>query len=65
MKVFKIHIKGKADPDRIEGDTARKVRATNSLVIRKGREIIASYPLAEIRGWSEEVRGRSDPPKSN
>ncbi len=65
MKFFKIHIKGKADPDRIEGDTAREVRATNSLVIRKGRQIIASYPLAEIQGWTEEVRKRSDPSNSN
>lgn len=63
MKVFKIHIKGKAKPERIEADTAREVRATNSLVIRKGREIVASYQLAEIQGWVEEVSERSDPPK--
>jgi hypothetical protein len=65
MKFFKIHIKGKADPDRVEGDTAREVRATNCLVIRKGREVIASYPLPEIQGWTEEVRDRSNPSNSN
>jgi hypothetical protein len=64
MKFFRIHIKGKADPDRVEGDTAREVRATDCLAIRKGREIIASYPLAEIQGWTEEVRERSDASKS-
>jgi hypothetical protein len=64
MKIFRIHMKGKAKPERIEADTARQVRATNLLVVRKGRQIVASYQLAEIQGWTEESCERSDSPTS-
>ena len=55
MKVFKIHLKGESKALRIEGDRANEVRATGSLVIRRGGQIVAQYRLTEIRGWNEEA----------